>query len=369
MPPSNWPPLEFDFPTILARESHPLKQLADGDVGALIVRQAFPADDCVALIDMLIDEELMFAGDDPRVDQSALKNKVIGKYLGRGVNPDESPRKRIDIGTSLGNLGDDKELFFQRAAETHDLFTRLFADRPNPIGGTLVEGPVLDAGGESFVGYHPIAVRHGMTLGELARMIRSELELELDLQVVQVENWRRDDYWDATGLTWINPSPNMRSLAQAVLYPGIGLLETTNLSVGRGTDTPFEVLGAPWIDAQQLAKELNDLSLAGVRFVPIQFTPDASKYANELCQGVNAIVVDRQSFRPVDAGLQIACTLRALYPDLWDTKGFNRLLINHEVFTAVVNGKDPETIKEICRDRLNQFVKRRAGFLIYSDLE
>ena len=187
------------------------------------------------------------------------------------------------------------------------------------------------------------------------------------MEVIAVENWRRRDYWDAMGLTWINPSPNMRSLAQAVLYPGIGLLETTNVSVGRGTDTPFEVLGAPWIDGSQLARELNGLSLPGVRFVPIRFTPDASKFANQACEGVNIIVVDRRVFRPVELGLQFAATLRKLYPDDWDTKRFNRLLINKQMFDAIVAGKDPKSLAGLYREQIETFKLRRERFLLYPE--
>lgn len=239
-------------------------------------------------------------------------------------------------------------------------------DRPNPIGGLLIEGPVLDKGSKSFVGYHPIPVRHAMTLGELALMMKQELNLKLDLEIVQVENWRRGDYWDAIGQTWTNPSPNMRSLTQAILYPGIGLLETTNLSVGRGTDTPFELIGAPWIDGQQLAAELNGAPLPGVRFVPIRFTPDASKFAEKLCEGVNVIIIDRTTIRPVDVGLKIACALRKLYPNDWKTKSFNRLLINKEIFNAVVNGNEASSLSELYREGLEQFQKRRQPFLLYA---
>ncbi len=269
-----------------------------------------------------------------------------------------------DIGTRFYTYFSTMGMAMEAAAEQGLRFVVL--DRPNPIGGLLVEGPVLDTGSESFVGYHPIPVRHGLTLGELAEMIRQDRGLELELEVVEVENWRRGDYWDATGLTWINPSPNMRSLNQAVLYPGIGLLETTNLSVGRGTDTPFEVIGAPWIDGGQLAKSLNGLSLPGVRFVSIRFTPDASKFVNEACQGVNVIVVDRQAFRSVEVGLQMASVLRRLYPDDWETKGFNRLLINKKVFDAIVGGK-PMELQALYREPLGRFVERRKGFLIYGE--
>ncbi len=270
-----------------------------------------------------------------------------------------------DIGTRFYTYLSTMGMAMEAAAEQGLRFVVL--DRPNPLGGVLVEGPVRDAGGESFVGYHPIPVRHGLTLGELAEMIRQDRGLKLELNVIQVENWRRRDYWDTTGLTWINPSPNMRSLNQAVLYPGIGLLETTNLSVGRGTDTPFELLGAPWINGRQLATALNRLSLPGVRFVPIHFTPDASKFANETCQGVNVIVVDRQTFRPVEVGLQIAATLRRLYPEVWETKRLNQLLINQKLYDAVVGGAEASSLNALYRDQLGQFVERRKEFLLYGE--
>ena len=158
------------------------------------------------------------------------------------------------------------------AAAEHKL-NFVILDRPNPLGGDMCEGPVLDADKKSFVGHHEMPVRHGMTVGELARMFVKENRLAVDLQIIDVENWRRDQYWDATGLVWTNPSPNMRSLTEAVLSRGVGLLETTNVSVGRGTDTPFEVVGAPWVDGVRLAQHLNAQQLPGVTFVPIRFTP------------------------------------------------------------------------------------------------
>ena len=159
-----------------------------------------------------------------------------------------------------------------------------------------------------------------MTIGELARLFQDELKLKLDLQVIECVGWRRADAFDATGLTWINPSPNMRNLTQAFLYPGIGLLETTNLSVGRGTDTPFEVIGAPWIDGQKLAAELNGRDIAGVRFVPIEFTPTSSKFANQNCGGINILITDRGQFRTAAHRLRNRRQLRRLYPDQWEAK-------------------------------------------------
>jgi uncharacterized protein YbbC (DUF1343 family)/CubicO group peptidase (beta-lactamase class C family) len=238
-------------------------------------------------------------------------------------------------------------------------------DRPNPIGGLAVAGPMLDAGKESFVGFHTIAVRHGMTIGELAMMYKAEHKLDLDLQVVRMEGWNRADYFDKTALTWINPSPNMRSLMQATLYPGVGLLETTNISVGRGTDTPFEILGAPWIDAVALATHLNERRLPGVRFVPVRFTPDASKFANEECGGVNLIVVNRAAFQPVATGLAIAIQLRHDYPDDWETRSFDRLLSDKTVYDAVLAGRETQDVQSIYSAELEAFKARRAANLLY----
>lgn len=268
-----------------------------------------------------------------------------------------------DIGCRFYTYVSTMGLAMETAAEKGLRFVVL--DRPNPIGGTLIEGPVLDAGKECFVGFHTIPVRHGMTVGELAQMIRSERGLDLNLDVIRIKDWNRTDYWNRTGLTWINPSPNMRSLTQAVLYPGIGLLETTNLSVGRGTDTPFEVLGAPWIRGQQLGDHLNLLQLPGVVFVPVRFTPQASKFAGEICQGVNVVIVNRQQFRPVRTGIAIACALRKLYPDEWDVTRFNRLLLDDAVYRAVVEGTDLARIEALIQPELNDFRTRRAEFLLY----
>jgi uncharacterized protein YbbC (DUF1343 family)/CubicO group peptidase (beta-lactamase class C family) len=252
------------------------------------------------------------------------------------------------------------------AASENDLHY-VVLDRPNPIGGVAVEGPIADKGRESFVGFHTLPVRHGMTVGELAKMYRAERKLNVDLDVIQCESWRRGEYWDATGLMWVNPSPNMRSLTEAVLYPGIGMLETTNISVGRGTDTPFEVLGAPWIDAKELATRLNAAGLAGVSFVPIEFTPDSSKYANEQCRGVNITVVDRTAIEPVAVGLQIALTLHKLYPEKWEVNAMDRLLINKEVLGAIRDGASLKDLQELYQPTLDDFLKRREKYLLYRE--
>ncbi len=268
-----------------------------------------------------------------------------------------------DIGTRFYTYVSTMGLALEAAAE-HDL-KFVVLDRPNPLGGELVEGPVLDADKKSFVGHHAIPVRHGMTVGELAQMFVAENNLDVDLQVVNIEDWSRDQYWDQTGLVWTNPSPNMRCLTQAVLYPGIGLLETTNISVGRGTDTPFEVIGAPWVDGPKLARHLSQRDLPGVAFVPIRFVPRESKFANEACQGINILVIDRQDFQSVKTGLVIALALKELFPQDWDMAPYNRLLANDQVFSAIASSNTISQIEELIAPKLAEFKLRRRNFLIY----
>ena len=238
-------------------------------------------------------------------------------------------------------------------------------DRPNPINGVDVDGPMLDPGRESFVAFHHLPIRHGMTVGELARMFKAELRLDVDLEVVRVKGWRRDSFFDATGLMWINPSPNMRSLTEAILYPGIGLLETTNLSVGRGTDVPFEMIGAPWIGGTRLAGALNEAELPGVRFRAVVFTPKASKFAGQRCEGVGMTITDRDAFQPLRTGLEIARRLRTLYPDDWKADAYDRLLANRQVLEAVLAGRTADQIEAIYRPGLEDFKQRRARYLLY----
>ncbi len=251
-----------------------------------------------------------------------------------------------------------------RAAAEHKL-RFVVLDRPNPINAVDVEGPILDDGSQSFVGFHTLPIRHGLTVGELAAMFNDELQMGVDLQVIPVEGWRREDYFDRTGLLWVNPSPNMRSLAAAVLYPGICLLEPTNMSVGRGTDTPFEVFGAPWLDGIGLARALNHSGLEGVRFVPIRFTPNASKFAGQLCGGVNVVVVDRGRFRPVRAGLEIGRQLHRLHAQDWESQKFNGLLSDRQTLEAVLAGKTVTEMESAWSAELQDFLNRRSRFLRY----
>ena len=268
-----------------------------------------------------------------------------------------------DIGSRFYTYISTMGYAMQAAAERRLRFVVL--DRPNPINGIDVSGPVLDEGRQSFVAFHRIPVRHGMTVGELARMFKEELKLQLDLEVIPLQGWRRSDFFDATGLLWVNPSPNMRSLTQALLYPGIGLLEATNLSVGRGTDTPFEVIGAPWLDGPRLAAALNRQGLAGVCFVPIRFTPQSSKFAGRACGGVNIIVTERSRFCPLRTGLEIARQLYLLHPKDWDANSYDRLLGSRKTLQAIVEKKPLAEIEGQYRADLRAFRERRAPFLMY----
>jgi uncharacterized protein YbbC (DUF1343 family) len=238
-------------------------------------------------------------------------------------------------------------------------------DRPNPIGGVSVEGPLADENQLSFIAAHTIPVRYGLTIGELGIMMNAERKIGADLKVIKMEGWSRSMWFDETGQTWVNPSPNMRSLTEATLYPGIGLLETTNLSVGRGTDTPFEVVGAPWLDGQKLAKYLNERGIKGIRFVPVRFKPNASVFKDEQCSGINVIITDRAAFNSVRTGLEIAVALRKLYPTDWQVDKYARLLVNNEILDAVKRGESPETIEKAAAEKNAEFLKRRASYLLY----
>ncbi|GIW98198.1 MAG: hypothetical protein KatS3mg111_1531 [Pirellulaceae bacterium] len=268
-----------------------------------------------------------------------------------------------DIGTRFYTYVSTMGEAMMAAAEHGKKFVVL--DRPNPLDGVHVAGPMLDRGKESFVGFHRLPLRHGMTVGELAQLFRVERDMDLELQVIACTEWRREMSWDATGLRWVNPSPNMRNLKQAYLYPGIGMLETTNLSVGRGTDTPFEIIGAPWIDGVELAAYLRQRRVPGVRWVPIRFTPDSSKYAGEECDGLYIDVVDRSLLQPVQVGVELAVALRKLYPEAWERKHLNRLIGNDEVVQLMEQGATPERILEAAAAEVDKFLSRRAAYLLY----
>jgi uncharacterized protein YbbC (DUF1343 family) len=268
-----------------------------------------------------------------------------------------------DVGTRFYTYISTLGLAMEEAARQKIKFVVL--DRVNPIGGAEVEGPIADADKLSFTAYHQLPIRHGMTVGELAQLFNRERGINADLQVVQVENWRREEKFDETGLVWVNPSPNMRSLTEAILYPGIGLLETTNVSVGRGTDTPFELVGGPWLDGRKLASILNRSQLAGVRFVPVRFTPRASIHKDTECGGINIVITDRVQFEPVTTGLEIASQLLKLYPKDFAVDQFNRLLANRKVYDAFQQGVEARALRQIWQSDLAAFRSVRSKYLLY----
>jgi len=238
-------------------------------------------------------------------------------------------------------------------------------DRPNPINGVAVEGPLLDDAQRGFTGYLSMPIRHGLTLGEMAQVFNTERGIGVDLEVVPMEGWRRRLWYDETGLLWLNPSPNLRSVGQVTLYPGIGSIEGTNLSVGRGTDTPFEHVGAPWVDGGDLAAALNAQGLDGVQFYPVEFTPASSTYAGETCEGVRITVTNRDVLRPVRVGLEIASALYRLYPTEFDLERAIRLLGSRETIDRVRAGDDPSEIAAGWANGEREWRERIAPYLLY----
>jgi uncharacterized protein YbbC (DUF1343 family)/CubicO group peptidase (beta-lactamase class C family) len=238
-------------------------------------------------------------------------------------------------------------------------------DRPNPVTGSYVQGPVADAGHERFVGYWTVPVRHGMTMGELAKMFNAERNINAKLTVVPMEGWQRGDWFDSTGLAWVNPSPNLRSLTEAMLYPGVALIEYTNVSVGRGTDTPFEVVGAPWIDSRELAAYLNTRGIAGVRFVPVTFTPAAAVYSGQKCEGVNLVLTERNALDAPELGIELATALQKLYPANFKIGRVAELLGNQAAFDGLMAGEDPRRIAQDWLEELQKFEVMRQKYLIY----
>jgi uncharacterized protein YbbC (DUF1343 family) len=238
-------------------------------------------------------------------------------------------------------------------------------DRPDPITGSFVQGPVSDAGLENFTNYWTVPVRHGMTIGELAKMFNTERNINAKLTVVAMEGWERGDWFDSTGLAWINPSPNLRSVTEAALYPGVGLIEGTNVSVGRGTDTPFEVVGAPWMKSRELAAYLNARGIAGVRFVPVTFTPASSNYSGQKCEGVNLVLTDRNALDAPEMGIELAAALRKLYPADYKMERMMELLVNQKAYDGLVAGEDPRRIAQDWQENLNKFEELRKKYLLY----
>jgi uncharacterized protein YbbC (DUF1343 family)/CubicO group peptidase (beta-lactamase class C family) len=239
-------------------------------------------------------------------------------------------------------------------------------DRPNPIGGWLIEGSFTDETSLGFTSYMPMPIRHGLTIGELAQLFNGERKIGATLSVVKMPQWRRDWWFDDTGVPWINPSPNMRSVPEATLYPGLGMIESSNVSVGRGTDTPFERIGAPWIDGVELAAAINARGIAGIRVYPIRYTPASSVYANQACGGIGFVVTDREALRPAAMGLEIASALARLYPSHYKLNVTDRLLGSRSTVTRVLAGEDPAAIAASWQADEAKWRRLRAKYLLYT---
>jgi uncharacterized protein YbbC (DUF1343 family) len=257
---------------------------------------------------------------------------------------------------SMGN-------FLEAAAEAG--IEVIVLDRPSPITGSFVQGPISDPGRESFVNYYPEPLRHGMTMGELAQFYNAERKINARLKVVPLEGWVRGDWFDASGLQWIAPSPNLRTLNENTLYPGVGVIEYTNVSVGRGTDTPFELVGAPWIKGHEFAQYLNSRNISGVRFVSTSFTPTTSVYSGQRCEGVNLVVTERNALDSPELGVELAAALRKLYPQQWKMEKMIDLVVNQSVYDAIAQGQDPRRIAQDWQPALEEFEKLRQKYLIY----
>ncbi len=240
-------------------------------------------------------------------------------------------------------------------------------DRPNPVNGLRVEGPLLDEGNISFAGYHPgTPARHGMTMGELARMFNAERKIGANLTVIEMKDWRRSDWFDSTGLAWVNPSPNMRSLKAAILYPGVCLIEfAPNISVGRGTDSPFEQIGGDFIKGRELATYLNGRKLAGLRFYATSFTPTESRFRGQHIEGIRIEITDRERVESVRLGIELACALERLYPNKVDWSTAKKLIGSDDTVRRIDAGEDPLAIMKTLEGPLAEFKKIRAKYLIY----
>lgn len=268
-----------------------------------------------------------------------------------------------DIGARFFTYSTTMAYCMEEAAKARIPFYVL--DRPNPIGGISVEGPMLDEDKTSYVGYMPIPVRHGMTMGELARYYNLEKNINAALHVIEMKGWQRSYYFWDTEQLWVNPSPNMRNMLEAIFYPGVCLIEGTNVSVGRGTERPFELVGAPWIEPRRFAASLEAACVPGVRFVPLYFTPNSSKNQGMKCGGVNLLITDAEKLNSVLLGFTLISVLHKLYPEEFDMSNVIELLGNAEAMKRLTAGQSPAEVLRAGRVAIQEFLAKRQKVLIY----
>jgi len=297
---------------------------------------------------------------------------TVHSLYGKSRRPTDDMLKGIDtlvvdlqdIGSRFWTYPTTMEFVVEEAAKRK--LSVVVLDRPNPIGGLAVEGPMQDASAVGFTGYVRMPIRHALTMGELARLFNGERHVGADLTVVAMKNWRRDAWFDETGAAWVSPSPNMRTLIAATLYPGLGAIEQTNISVGRGTDTPFEQIGAPWIDGAALASALNARAIPGVGFYPVAFTPaTGAQFAGQLCRGVFVIVTDRDAVRPVRVGVEIAAALSARYGSTFTLEDAATQLGSKAAIARIRAGEDPVAIVESFAADESAWRATREKYLLY----
>jgi uncharacterized protein YbbC (DUF1343 family) len=295
----------------------------------------------------------------------------IYSLYGKHTSPDPKLLRGVD--TVVVDLPDAGVRFYTYASTLHGMLRVaaqlglrvLVLDRPNPLDAVTVAGPLLDPSEASFVNHHALPIRHGMTLGELAGMISADEQLGLALDVVRMQGYRRSDYFDETGLRWWPPSPNLRTVEQAVLYPAVALVEGTNVSVGRGTEHPFELVGAPWVDAESFLSALQGYGLAGVSFSTARFTPNASRHAGKDCSGLSLRVTDRALFEPVRTGIALALSLRRLYPTQWQAARLHEIIGQPAVTRAILALRPLSEIEGLYQDELEAFRSKRQKYLLY----
>jgi len=337
----------------------------------------------LALVSLLSPEHGLSASRDERIEDSvdARTKLPVGSLYGGALSPrmarPPGPRAVTlppAIDAVVVDLPDVGARFFTYASTLHATLRAaaecglrvIVLDRPNPIDAVDVAGPMLKMSELSPVNHHPLPVRHGMTMGELAEMMNADEHLGARLEIVRMANYDRRAYFDDTGLAWWPPSPNLRTVGQAVLYAGVALLEATNVSVGRGTDMPFEVVGAPWIDGRALAGELAKAGLAGVTFDPTTFTPTENRHKGVPCHGIRLRVENRSIFEPVRTGLAVALALRKLYAQNWDAARLRRMVGDPVVAQAILDGRPLAEVEALSKDDLDAFRAKRAKYLLYS---
>jgi uncharacterized protein YbbC (DUF1343 family) len=345
---------------------------ADGSRTVDLLRQAPD----VTLVALFAPEHGLAANLERKIDNALDEPSGLPVYslYGNALAPTAGTLQGVD--TLVFDIQDAGARFFTYASTMHrslkvaaeKQIRVMVLDRPNPIDGIDVAGPLPRPDAISFVNHHLLPVRHGLTFGELAEMINADEHLGARLEVIRMRGWKRPQYYDQTGLTWTPPSPNLRSVAEAVLYPGVALVEGTNVSVGRGTDAPFELVGAPWIDDRFLPSLQAEL-LAGVAFTPARFTPASSIYAGEECIGVRMEVTDRATFEPVRLGIALARSLREVYPDAWRTDKLDNIIGNSAVTEAILNKEPLTDIESLWLADLDLFRARRRKYFLYPDSE